>query len=106
MISRRGLVAGLASLIAAPAIVRAESLMPVKRVVITTPAYLMVPHLYSGWARPSASGGWEAKWLASNAAQDKVEAVWLPMPPGWAQPPPGQLMFLPRKCDDTSCYFR
>jgi hypothetical protein len=33
-ISRRGLVAGLASLIAAPAIVRAESLMPVKAILV------------------------------------------------------------------------
>lgn len=32
MLSRRGLITGLASLLAAPAIVRAESLMPIKSV--------------------------------------------------------------------------
>lgn len=35
MLSRRGLITGLVSLIAAPAIVRVESLMPVKAVPIS-----------------------------------------------------------------------
>lgn len=43
MISRRGLITGLASLLAAPAIVSASSLMPVK---VMTPA---VPPLPDGW---------------------------------------------------------
>ncbi len=40
-LSRRGLIAGLISLVAAPAIVRAGSLMPVKQMVIVSfdPAY-------------------------------------------------------------------
>lgn len=37
LLSRRGIVGGLASLLAAPAIVRASSLMPVKPVGIISP---------------------------------------------------------------------
>lgn len=37
-VSRRGLIVGLASFLAAPAIVRATSIMPVKAFAITPPA--------------------------------------------------------------------
>lgn len=46
LISRRGLITGLVSLVAAPAIVRASSLMPVRRPWITP----VVEEL--GWSEP------------------------------------------------------
>lgn len=50
MLSRRGLITGLAAMIAAPAIVRAGSLMPVKAeklVGFTIYTTVMVPRMYA-----------------------------------------------------------
>lgn len=41
--NRRGFITGLVSLVAAPAIVRASSLMPVRRVLILPPAPALGP---------------------------------------------------------------
>lgn len=51
MLSRRGLLTGLGALIAAPAIVRAGSLMPIRRPALITPELILESMLddLSGW---------------------------------------------------------
>lgn len=47
MIARRGFLIGLSAALAAPAIVRASSLMPVKRPPLITPARIIYgPHMF------------------------------------------------------------
>lgn len=49
MLTRRGLIAGLASLLAAPAIVRVENIMPVRAVILTPPEPLIIGIRYQTW---------------------------------------------------------
>ena len=72
MLNRRTLITGLISLVAAPAIVRASSLMPVKTIIIP-PSHLT----YDEWARRSFNAEDAARFYARlKLYMDEVVPDW------------------------------
>ncbi|RPJ39878.1 MAG: hypothetical protein EHM35_01190 [Planctomycetaceae bacterium] len=60
LISRRGLLTGLVSLLAAPAIVRATSIMPVKALPVVVPNSPLPVGIVDGfWFRPQGTSEWK-----------------------------------------------
>jgi len=76
MITRRGLFLGAASILAAPSIVRAANLMPVRAVIIEIP--LLKFHPLSAWFVPYVHGG-EIKWASYGECMADLNDVrdWL-----------------------------
>lgn len=72
-LSRRGFIGGLAAALAAPAIVRAESLMPVRN--------RLIPHIYyvSWWQADVLPDGSSGEWERKIAKTDSLDNFRLPI---------------------------
>ena len=73
LINRRGLLIGLASALAAPAIVHAENMMPVRRILITNPSNIFrvisISYTYPGEAHVELVEDHHPSWDGSPVLQ-------------------------------------
>lgn len=77
--NRRELITGLISLVAAPAIVRVSSIMPVKSLIMRTP-YVIVGHLgydLAVIAEQYNSMGCVSSYLIRNVGGEVGDRVWI-----------------------------
>jgi hypothetical protein len=82
--SRRSLIIGLVSLVAAPAIVRASSLMPVK--ALLTEEELAVAFMRSPTIFPPAAAQYRAEFISAIEAHCASLKDWIPAEPTLNRP--------------------
>ena len=83
ILARRSFLAGLGSLLAAPAIVHAGNLMPVKRVILTPPRHVLYDHPSSIDAAQCAYD--PEKWMATELKNQPVSIL------------PGHITYAPQR---------